>query len=95
MEDTVSHPSFLSILTTDAAFVEAALELLDAEYRFWMVDGEHAVTLTDEDGKTHVLNRFWTRTTYPRPESYKEDLSSSVDAVCWGLDVIPVIGMDV
>lgn len=46
-----------------------------------MVDGEHAVELTDLDGKTHVLNRYWTRTTYPRPESYKEDLSSSLDAV--------------
>jgi len=53
-----------------------------------MREGEHAVKLEDEAGveggaktkTTHLLNRYWTSTTYPRPESYKEDLSSHTDA---------------
>jgi len=46
-----------------------------------MYEGEHAVKLVEEEKEgetkaktTHVLNRYWTSTSYPRPESYREDL---------------------
>ncbi len=63
-------------LQKDAAFVASTLALLDAEYAFWMKDGEHAVQV----GEAHVLNRYWTAASYPRPESYKEDKKSNVGA---------------
>ena len=38
-------------------------------------------------GQAHVLNRYWTRADYPRPESYKEDLHHA------GLAVRPPSGL--
>jgi alpha,alpha-trehalase len=65
----------------DEAFMAEALAVLEIEYRFWMKDGEHAVSLIDAEGNSHVLNRYWTASSYPRPEAYKEDLASNVEAV--------------
>lgn len=40
-----------------------------------MVEGERAVALRGaKDGKTHVLNRYYTASNHPRPESFREDL---------------------
>ena len=52
-----------------------------------MCEGEHAVKLVEEEEEggakpktTHVLNRYWTSASYPRPESYREDLKSHNNA---------------
>jgi len=45
-----------------------------------MEEGNHAVALEDKEGHAHVLNRYWTSTSYPRPESFKEDLASKSEA---------------
>ena len=69
--------------TGDIALLRHALPLLDREYDFWMSESSaaagtgrrgHAVSLTDKDGETHVLNHFVSKEATPRPESYREDL---------------------
>lgn len=67
----------------DAAFVQRAVGLLEAEYRFWMVEGERAVALQGPaDGARHVLNRYYTASNHPRPESFREDLELAGLADC-------------
>lgn len=35
----------------------------------------------DDQGEDHVLNRYWTRASTPRPESFREDLHNAMCAV--------------
>ena len=70
------------------AWLESALPVLDAEYRWWMRDGENgsAVRLGAQGGgggrPVVTLNRYVVQATHPRPESYREDVqtASSVEA---------------
>ena len=66
----------------DLAFVQRALGLLEAEHRFWMAEGEHAVAVAGRDGQRHVLNRYYTASNHPRPESFREDLQHAGQADC-------------
>jgi len=43
-----------------------------------MKQGEHAVTIHQE-GKNYILNRFFSATTMPRPESAREDIHTAAD----------------
>lgn len=111
----------------------SALSALEREYKFWMTEGQHAVTVvghvdaprgtmghTSEDdtltyphrqkapaaatswlflayctcccrqqttpgGEDFVLNRYYTSSSGPRPESYKEDVSTRLEAVRHGV----------
>ena len=55
-------------------FLAYAVPTLDKEYAFWMRPGEHAVTMPDG---LSTLNRYYTNSTAPRPESYREDLATA------------------
>ncbi|EWM22633.1 trehalase [Nannochloropsis gaditana] len=91
----------------DEAFVSEALAVLEGEYRFWMQDGERAITVSppppirastqsqtwtssspstsqqaEPPAQQHVLNRYWTASIHPRPESFKEDLHHAGLADC-------------
>jgi len=55
-------------------WLESATATLDKEYEFWMTEGEHGHAVTV---KNHKLNRYVTATETPRPESYKEDVSTA------------------
>ena len=56
---------------------------MDRLYSFGpgLAEGMCVTQQVDEEGKEHFLNRYWTEATYPRPESYKEDMTSSLGAV--------------
>jgi len=94
----------------DENFVSSALAVLEGEYKFWMKDGERAITLSSPhissssssthpplplplpppsprkphqpQPQLHVLNRYWTASNHPRPESFKEDLHHAGLADC-------------
>jgi alpha,alpha-trehalase len=88
----------------DEKFVSEALAVLEGEYKFWMKDGERAITLSSPhisssfthgsppppsprqqhqpQPQLHVLNRYWTASNHPRPESFKEDLHHAGLADC-------------
>ncbi|KDO18672.1 trehalase [Saprolegnia parasitica CBS 223.65] len=65
--------------TKDDAFLKQALPLLEKEYAFWMATGaaSHRVEVTAADGTTHVLNRYFSAGTEPRPESFREDMETA------------------
>mmetsp|Transcript_2640 Transcript_2640/g.7939 ORF Transcript_2640/g.7939 Transcript_2640/m.7939 type:complete len:573 (-) Transcript_2640:216-1934(-) len=58
-----------------ASLARRAVPLLEVEYDWWMRRGEHAVELSGG----HVLNRYWTASVDPRPESYREDLATAAE----------------
>jgi len=49
-----------------------ALPILEMEYNFWM-NGKHALTVVDNNGTAHKVNRYYSDTGMPRPESYLDD----------------------
>uniref|UniRef100_A0A7S3NM94 Trehalase n=1 Tax=Aureoumbra lagunensis TaxID=44058 RepID=A0A7S3NM94_9STRA len=53
-------------------FIRRALYLLETEYSWWM-HSEHAVSLSDG----YVLNRYYANTSNPRPESWREDVTTA------------------
>lgn len=81
-----SQPPYLTLMVellresgvVNGSWVEQALPVLAAEYKFWMTQGAHAVTV-QQDGKDYVLNRFWTDAKVPRAESAREDVETAAD----------------
>jgi len=84
-----SQPPYLTLMiellvdaeVVNATFVEEALPILNQEYNWWMVQGEHAVDVTGEVRKaaphlnnddTYTLNRYFTHLQAPRAESSRE-----------------------
>mmetsp|Transcript_10664 Transcript_10664/g.23516 ORF Transcript_10664/g.23516 Transcript_10664/m.23516 type:complete len:578 (+) Transcript_10664:38-1771(+) len=79
---TRSQPPLLSEMvrlyfehTRDIALVERSIPLLEAEYASWM-SGRSAVKV-----KGHILNRYFSNVTTPRPESWREDEATAKAAV--------------
>ncbi|KAJ8613352.1 hypothetical protein CTAYLR_002251 [Chrysophaeum taylorii] len=58
------------------ALARKALPRLEKEYDWWM-RADHAVACRDAAGNNHLLNRYWTDTRMPRPESYREDVDTA------------------
>jgi alpha,alpha-trehalase len=56
--------------TNDTEFAKAAVETLNAEFNYFMTN--HTVTVNG-----HVLARYGDRSFGPRPESYREDMSTA------------------
>lgn len=56
--------------TKDMNFLKSAIDLIDAEYTFWM--SYKAANFT-KNGKTYKLNKYDVKNLGPRPESYRED----------------------
>ena len=46
---------------------------LQVEYNFWMDWGTRAVDVEDRNGVHHILNRYYSDSKLPRPESYVAD----------------------
>jgi len=74
---TRSQPPLLSEMvryyykhTNDLDLLRTALPHLETEYNYWMKT--HSVELPEG----YILNRFYTDSNQPRPESYKEDIHS-------------------
>uniref|UniRef100_A0AAV1U0F7 Trehalase n=1 Tax=Peronospora matthiolae TaxID=2874970 RepID=A0AAV1U0F7_9STRA len=70
----------------DLHYLRAALPLLEREYEFWMRQGDHGHAVEIEitgstANKTFVLNRYDASAGVPRPESYREDVSTVSAAV--------------
>ncbi|GMF62869.1 unnamed protein product [Phytophthora fragariaefolia] len=63
----------------DLQYLSAAVPLLEHEYNFWMHRGVHghAVEIPGSQGETFVLNRYVAHAGQPRPESYREDVSTA------------------
>ncbi|KAE9331327.1 Trehalase [Phytophthora fragariae] len=63
----------------DLEYLCAAVPLLEREYSFWMHRGVHghAVEIPGPQGETFVLNRYVAHSDEPRPESYREDISTA------------------
>jgi len=77
---TRSQPPLLSEMvryyyeqTQDIEILKTAVPYLEMEYSYWMKT--HVVELPEG----YVLNRFYTDSTLPRPESYREDIHSVKD----------------
>ncbi|XP_075591144.1 trehalase-like [Dermatophagoides farinae] len=76
-----SQPPILSSLlrayfyeTHDLDFIAEHVKDLEKEYNFWMNQQfKHCITVTDDEGKSHTLNRYYSSDTEPRPESYRMD----------------------
>lgn len=75
-----SQPPLLALMVAavyeaqgDLEWVRAALPTLEKEHAFWMQPGARALNVTDDKGKTHVLNRYYSPATRPRPESFVAD----------------------
>lgn len=66
---------FVSAVDVDDKWLQNALIQLQHEYEWWM-DSNHAVQLNASE-KVHVVNRYFSKSTNPRPESYLEDLHSA------------------
>ena len=60
----LSSDMVIEVLSTSDLFTQETLDILDAEYDFWMTYRKSNI-----DG----LNRYFSSTTLPRPESYRED----------------------
>jgi alpha,alpha-trehalase len=58
--------------TNDYEFLKYAIEYLDLEYNFWMTEKLTSIIIND---KTYFLNSYNASTNYPRPESYREDIT--------------------
>jgi alpha,alpha-trehalase len=75
-----SQPPYLTLMVdllvqakvVNVTWIEAALPILSAEYKWWMQQGKHAVTI-HQTGKDYVLNRFYSDASLPRAESARED----------------------
>ena len=70
-----SQPPLLTLMvsrfyevTKNETFLKEALPLLDLEYKFWM---------EKRFSKEFHLNLYNASTSYPRPESYHEDVKTS------------------
>jgi len=57
--------------THDMSILQEAVTALDIEYNFWMTT--HNISLPGD----HTLNRYYTSNTSPRPESFREDVTSA------------------
>uniref|UniRef100_A0A7S2WW33 Trehalase n=1 Tax=Rhizochromulina marina TaxID=1034831 RepID=A0A7S2WW33_9STRA len=75
-----SQPPFLALMVLDVTrgsgnltFAREALPHLESEYEWWLRHRHVSVT---QDGAAHVLARFDSSATAPRPESYAEDLAT-------------------
>ena len=66
---------------TDAnmtSFMDHAFPLLEKEYAFWMdTRNGHLVNISSTNSDSFLLNRYYSNTTLPRPESYEEDVETS------------------
>ncbi|PSN49799.1 Trehalase [Blattella germanica] len=56
--------------TNDTEFLKENIDLLEAEFMFWMKN--HTVTV-EKENKNYTLARYYAPSAGPRPESYKED----------------------
>lgn len=77
VDELITYYQNNSLNTAAEGLLDIAIPLLDREYGYWMEAGGHAVELADNSGKMHRLNRFFTDQTFPRPESFREDLQTS------------------
>lgn len=57
----------------DLEWLARALPTLEKEHAFWMAPGLRALNVTDDSGRVHVLNRYYSPATRPRPESFVAD----------------------
>nr|XP_004503576.2 probable trehalase isoform X1 [Cicer arietinum] len=78
-----SQPPLLSAMiyeiycsTGDVELVKRSLPALLKEYEFWNSD-IHKVTISDAQGCTHTLNRYYAMWNKPRPESSTMDKASA------------------
>lgn len=62
--------------TNDLNFLKAAIDLIDAEYEFWMT--QKSVNYVARNGKSYVLNKYDVKNVSPRPESYREDYENGL-----------------
>jgi len=79
-----SQPPFLTLMvkayydaTKDIDFLRHCLPILIKEYNFWM---QERSVLVEHAGKTYITNRYKALADQPRPESFKEDLSTMTKA---------------
>jgi alpha,alpha-trehalase len=89
-----SQPPYLALMVellvdaqvVNSSFVQHALPILDAEYKFWMIDGERALDVTARvrqimpnlgGNDTFALNRYFSSASVPRAESAREDLQTA------------------
>ena len=63
--------------TNDTRFLNESIDLLDAEYSFWM--NNRLVTFT-QGQKTYLLNNYNVKSNIPRPESYREDFEKASES---------------
>ena len=85
-----SQPPFLTLMvhkywtyTNDDEFIRKHIKILVKEYDFWMK--ERSITLGPEhdpkrSNKSYTFNLYQSMMGYPRPESYKEDIKTMLDA---------------
>ena len=63
--------------TRNTSFLASALPILDKEYEFWMDSSNgRVVSIEGCEGSSHVLNRYFSDDSSPRPESYREDVET-------------------
>ncbi|CAI5734068.1 unnamed protein product [Hyaloperonospora brassicae] len=82
--DSSSNASDEDAGAWDLDYLRAALPLLEREYDFWMRRGAHghAVEIAGSTAnETFVLNRYDASAGVPRPESYREDVSTASASV--------------
>ena len=66
---------------SEGAVLQDALPVLDAEYEWWMRPNRSAVRLpADGTRPASLLNRYEVRTNEPRPESWREDVTTASPA---------------
>jgi neutral trehalase len=57
----------------DTEWMTSILPTLEIEYNYWMDPGTRALQVPDSQGNVHTLNRYYSDSDRPRPESYVAD----------------------
>lgn len=75
-----SQPPMLTLMVKeivdaqgDVAWLKSILPTLEVEYQYWMQPGKRALQVEDTHGQMHTLNRYYSDSIRPRPESYVAD----------------------
>jgi alpha,alpha-trehalase len=63
--------------TNDLDFLKRAVVQLDREYKFWMEPKNGKLVKVRNQKGTFTLNRYYSTSTTPRPESYREDIHTA------------------
>ena len=60
-------------MQNDKRWLASVFPTLQIEYSYWQEYGTRSIDVADRNGKHHLLNRYYSSSIGPRPESFVED----------------------